>query len=249
MAALLALAAAAPYLLASRAQEPLALAPAPPVEVSPPPPRLAAPPAPAPAPAAPAATAEPAPIPQAAAAAVSEPAEPAIRWRESQAIGLPHDGRLVDGVRFPLEGPGWVTWDPALHRVPNRVNRLYGTDALVRVLLGVIGEYRLAHPQAPLVVVGDLSRRGGGEIDEHVSHENGLDVDVYYPRLDGRPRPPGTAAQIDVRLAQDLLDRFVAAGAQVVFVGRSTSLRGPAGVVVPYPGHDNHMHVRLPAGA
>jgi hypothetical protein len=40
----------------------------------------------------------------------------------------------------------------------------------------------------------------------------------------------------------------VASGVQVVFVGYSTRFRGPSGVVVPYPGHNNHMHVRL-AGA
>jgi murein endopeptidase len=27
-------------------------------------------------------------------------------------------------------------------------------------------------------------------MDEHVSHQNGLDVDVYYPRLDGALRAP-----------------------------------------------------------
>jgi murein endopeptidase len=82
--------------------------------------------------------------------------------------------------------------------------------------------------------------------DEHASHQNGLDVDVYFPRLDGALRAPRAPDQIDRALAQDLLDRFVAAGAQVVFVGHSTGLRGPAGVVVPYQGHENHMHVRFP---
>ena len=75
------------------------------------------------------------------------------------------------------------------------------------------------------------------------------DVDVYYPRRDGKLRPPRTVSQIDVRLARDLLDRFVAAGAQIVFVGWSAPLRGPARVVVPYPNHDNHMHVRIAAPA
>lgn len=170
---------------------------------------------------------------------------PVIRWRESRAIGLPYAGRLVDAVHLPAAGPGWVTWDPVLDRVPNRASRLYGTDALVRLVLGVIGEYRVGHPDAPPVVVGDLSRRRGGDIDEHVSHENGLDVDIYYPRLDGRARPPTRVAQIDFALAQDLLDRFLAAGVQVVFVGQHADLHGPSDRVVPYPEHDNHMHVRL----
>ena len=170
---------------------------------------------------------------------------PAIRWRESQAVGVPHAGRLVAGVKLPAEGPDWVTWDPVRHSVPNRANRLYGTDGLVRTLVAVLRDYHAAHPEVSRVLVGDLSLRGGGEIDEHVSHENGLDVDVYYPRRDGKLRPPATPAQVDRRHAQDLLDRFVAAGAQVVFVGHSSGLRGPRGVVIPYPNHENHMHVRF----
>jgi hypothetical protein len=173
---------------------------------------------------------------------------PTVRWKESHATGLPHAGTLVDGVRFPQEGPDWVTWDPVRDEVPNRANRLFGTDELVRITLDVIASYRLAHPNAPRVVVGDLSHRGGGEIDEHASHENGLDLDVYYPRKDGREIPPTAVSQVDVRLAQDLLDRFVAAGATVVFVGQSLVLDGQAGVVVPYPNHDNHLHVRIGAG-
>jgi hypothetical protein len=188
-------------------------------------------------------------VPEPAAAAAAEPAAdaPRIRWRTSYAVGVPHAGRLVDGVRLPVRGADWVTWDPVLERVPNRANRLVGTDALVRMVVDVIGAYRVAHPNAPKVVIGDLSRRSGGEIDEHVSHENGLDVDVYFPRRDGKLRPPRTVAQVDLRLAQDLLDRFVAAGAQMVFVGYSIPLHGRSGVVVRWPNHDNHMHVRISA--
>jgi murein endopeptidase len=110
----------------------------------------------------------------------------------------------------------------------------------------VIDAYRAANPDAPRVVVGDISFEGGGPMDEHVSHQNGLDVDIYYPRLDRTLRAPVATDEIDLRLAQDLLDRFVAAGAQMVFVGFSTGLRGPAGVVIPYPNHEYHMHVRFP---
>lgn len=52
--------------------------------------------------------------------------------------------------------------------------------------------------------------------------------------------------QVDLRLAQDLVDRYVAAGADKVFVGPSLDLEGPPGVVVPLANHDNHLHARLP---
>ena len=58
--------------------------------------------------------------------------------------------------------------------------------------------------------------------------------------------PAPTRRRSTSRLAQDLVDRFVAAGAEVVYVGPSLSLTGPPGVVVPLVNHDNHLHFRLP---
>ena len=57
----------------------------------------------------------------------------------------------------------------------------------------------------------------------------------------------GAIDQIDHRLAQDLVDRFVQAGAQVIFVGPSTHLHGPAGIIQVLLHHDDHLHIRLPA--
>ena len=44
------------------------------------------------------------------------------------------------------------------------------------------------------------------------------------------------------------MDRFLAAGAALIFVGPNTGLRGPPGRVEPLVQHDNHLHVRLPLG-
>lgn len=172
-----------------------------------------------------------------------------VEWHRATSVGLPYSGRLVDGTQLPVEGPDWVTWNPITDSVPNLPHRLYGSERTIRTILSVIGAYRAARADVPRVVVGDISFRGGGRMDEHVSHQNGLDVDVYYPRLDRHLSAPIATSQIDRDLAQDLLDRFVAAGAQTVFVGYSTGLRGPSGVVVPYANHENHMHLRFPPPA
>jgi hypothetical protein len=173
-------------------------------------------------------------------------AAPTIAWRHGVSSGLPWAGSLADGTQLPLEGPDWVTWNPVTDSSPNAPKRLYGTEHTIRTIVSVAAAYRKAHPDAPRVVVGDISREGGGPMDEHVSHQNGLDVDVYFPRLDHELRAPVAPGQIDSRLAQDLVDRFVAAGAQMIFVGFGTGLRGPSGVVIPYAGHDYHLHVRFP---
>ena len=186
-----------------------------------------------------------------AAAAPSPPPEASIRWRRSRALGRPNRGRLAGGVQLPAEGTHFVTVDPVGRRSPNPGWRRYGTDRLVRVLLRVAGEHTAAHPEAPRLVIGDLSRPRGGLFgpefggDGHRSHQNGLDADVYYPRRDGRETAPGRVGQVDRRLAQELVDRFVRAGAQYVFVGPRTGLRGPAKVVMVLANHDDHLHVRL----
>ena len=172
---------------------------------------------------------------------------PVIEWHHATSVGLPYAGSLVDGTELPVDGPDWVTWDPVTDSVPNEPNRLYGNEHTIRTVVSVLEAYRAANPGAPRVVVGDISFKGGGPMrDEHDSHQNGLDVDIYYPRRDGVLRAPVASDEIDLRLAQDLLERFVAAGAQMVFVGYSTGLQGPSGVVIPYANHEYHMHVRFP---
>ncbi|HET7517110.1 MAG TPA: penicillin-insensitive murein endopeptidase [Actinomycetes bacterium] len=181
----------------------------------------------------------------------SPPPEAAIRWRRSRALGRPDEGRLAGGVQLPAEGTHFVTVDPVRRASPSPGWRRWGTNRLVRVLLRVAREHAAAHPGAPRLVVGDLSRPKGGRFgpefggDGHRSHQNGLDVDVYYPRRDGEEKVPGKVGQVDRRLAQELVDRFVRAGAQYVFVGPRTRLRGPAKVVMVLGNHDDHLHVRL----
>ncbi len=179
------------------------------------------------------------------------PYQPVV-WRDSVALGQPTGGALLRGTVLPAQGLRFFTWDPDRKRSPSPIWRRYATDRLIRVLLRVAIEYARAHPGAARIGIGDLSRPRGGPFPAHprpgpghASHQNGLDADVYYPRRDRRELRARTVAQIDRRLAQDLVDRFVRAGAQAVFVGPRTGLTGPAGVVSPLRLHDDHLHVRL----
>ena len=175
-----------------------------------------------------------------------------VHWRKSVAVGLPYAGRLRRRVQLPAEGSTYFTWDPIWDTTPNRGWRRWGTDRLIRTTLRVARHYRRENPGAPRLAIGDLSRPHGGDFGPqygeigHASHQNGLDVDIYYPRRDGRESAPMRPNQVDLRLAQRLVDMFVEAGAQKVFVGPSLALHGPRRVVTPLIHHDNHIHVRLP---
>jgi murein endopeptidase len=177
--------------------------------------------------------------------------DPAIAWRDSRAIGKPYDGRLVDGVQLPAEGRDFWTYDWGLRSSPNRPWRRWGTDRLVRTLLDVLAEYRAANPAAPRVGIADLSRPHGGSFGKnfgglgHTSHQNGLDADILYPRRDGLERRPWSPAQVDQRLSQDLVDRFVDAGAVAMYTGPRLHLSGPRKIVVKLAHHDDHLHVRV----
>ncbi|HZB75073.1 MAG TPA: penicillin-insensitive murein endopeptidase [Solirubrobacteraceae bacterium] len=178
--------------------------------------------------------------------------DPPIDWRESRAVGRPFAGRLVRGVQLPAEGVDFWTYDWGTRSSPNRAWRRWGTDRLVRTLLTVLREFRAANPGSARVGVADLSREHGGPFGRnfgglgHSSHQNGLDVDILYPRRDRMELHPWTPRLIDRPLAQDLVDRFVEAGATHVFTGPRLGLRGPSGVVVALVNHDDHLHVRIP---
>jgi murein endopeptidase len=178
-------------------------------------------------------------------------AEKRVPARQSFALGEPWAGSLSNAVQLTREGPDHFSWDPVLKRSPNRPGRRWGTTRLVRTVLAVLAEHRLAHPEGPRIGVGDLSRPRGGDFGArfgglgHASHQNGLDADVYYPRRDRQELAPGRVAQIDRLLAQDLVDRFMRAGAVKIFVGPRTGLRGPRRIVRQLVHHDDHLHVRL----
>jgi murein endopeptidase len=188
----------------------------------------------------------PPPEPDAVAPETPQPDAP-----RSIAAGVPWHGRLEHGVLLPEAGTDFVTWDPVLHVSPNREWRRWGTDALIVLLDRVTREFRIAHPDVPPILIADLSRPQGGPFGPrygglgHGSHQNGLDADVMYPRRDRAPTAAVRPSQVDRALAQDIVDRFRAAGAVRLFVGPHLHLHGPRSVVVALVHHDDHVHVRI----
>lgn len=177
-----------------------------------------------------------------------------VVYHPSRAKGTPQHGRLIGGVQLPQQGADFFTWDSILGVSPNRPWRRWGTGRLIALTLRVASEYRLANPGAPRLGIEDISRPHGGDFGPrygglgHASHQNGLDIDIIYPRRDGQELAVTRVSQIDRVLAQDLVDRFEAAGAEYVFVGPHTRLDSSGPVVQKLVYHDDHMHVRIPRG-
>ena len=107
----------------------------------------------------------------------------------------------------------------------------------------------MTHPDEARLGVGDLSLPEGGLFAGpgvgHQSHQNGLDVDFRLPRTD-RVEGIANPANYDRKLTQALTDRLIAQGATLVLIGPNLDITGPPGVVVRWPNHDDHLHVRFP---
>jgi hypothetical protein len=61
-----------------------------------------------------------------------------------------------------------------------RPHLAFGTKKTIGLLEQVARKYRARTGGGPKVVVGDISRRGGGGLGGHLSHRTGHDVDVGY---------------------------------------------------------------------
>lgn len=116
-------------------------------------------------------------------ASVPSPLVPAPRLAS---VGAPSRGLLRRGVELPEYGPGfeWFRHQGRSH---------YGTPALVNAIAHAAAE-AWPGPEAPPLLVGDLSARYGGQIPGHRSHRSGRDADLlfFFTTPSGAPvRSPG----------------------------------------------------------
>jgi murein endopeptidase len=167
---------------------------------------------------------------------------PDCRDHPSRSIGSPGAGRLEHGVLFPATGPDHFAWSFREQQIGGSARTRWGHCRVVHAVLRGLAAYRGRNPGAPRVAVGDLSLRHGGEIDGHSTHENGRQIDLYFPRRDRRPQEPHTVAQVDLRLTGELVRAMLDAGAHKVLIGPHIRIRVASGVV-RWPNHDDHLHV------
>jgi penicillin-insensitive murein DD-endopeptidase len=181
----------------------------------------------------------------------------------TQVIGGAGGACLAGAVALPLEGPGYQAVDISRRRY-------FGHP----MLLGFIGDLgrTVAERQLGTMLVGDLAQARGGPMSfGHVSHQGGLDVDLWF-RLDvatlpraqregiaqpsvvhprtGRPDPARWSdrhAELVRRAALDprVSRIFVGAAIKRDLCERAWPDRTWLRTVRTWPGHDDHLHVRL----
>jgi len=86
------------------------------------------------------------------------------------------DTQLFASQQLPREPGLYYRWDPS---------RSWGQPALVETMRQVSQELAWILPNADPLLIGDVSRRGGGRIYGHTTHNVGIDVDVGLYTGDG----------------------------------------------------------------
>jgi hypothetical protein len=175
----------------------------------------------------------------------------------SEPRGKYSDGSLLGGVKAPASGAGYV-------RKPAGQESLYEghwatLDLLACVELVARDLSEGLDPEDSVeLYLGDLSLASGGEFEPHLTHQNGLEVEVRYPRLDGRDE------LFDIRREPELYDPLVTKNIFSAFMrlcrvdaifADVTMLSFPVGEgefanVINHPDRRTHFLVRLenPAG-
>lgn len=188
----------------------------------------------------------------------------------AQVIGGAGNGCLGGAQTLPETGPGYVS----IRRVRHRYFAHPDTLRLVEDLGRAVARRGLG-----LVMIGDLSQpRGGVMSSSHASHQNGLDVDVWFTLapdpgaarrlMDDRPDPVSMVQPVSLESSpawgerqrflvetvarNPSVDRiFVNAGIKRALCREVQGDRSWMRKVRPWWGHDAHFHVRLrcPAGS
>lgn len=103
-------------------------------------------------------------------------ATPALTFTAS--VGRPYQGRLINGVPFPTQFPGFNLRDQ---------ERAYATPEAIATVLDAVDAVRERYPDTCDLFIGDFSREGGGWLNMHRSHQNGRDVDLGMYAKGNRP--------------------------------------------------------------
>lgn len=92
------------------------------------------------------------------------------------AIGAPNDGHLENGIEMPKNDKLYMRRRPRL---------MYGSAYVVSNLQKAVAMFRQDLDFDGVLVLSDISKKGGGLLNPHKSHQQGRDIDIWLPTLRG----------------------------------------------------------------
>jgi murein endopeptidase len=96
----------------------------------------------------------------------------------SISVGKPNKGKLINPIQLPENKKLYTIRKP---------DEAFGSSHTLHNLQLAIAQWRQATGFAGPLLIGDISKKGGGRLKPHSSHQSGRDVDIRLPlkRADG----------------------------------------------------------------
>lgn len=179
-------------------------------------------------------------------------------------VGKPNKGKLVNGKQLPENDKLYTIRKP---------EEAFGSSHTLSHLQAALAEFRRATGYDRELVIGAISKKSGGRISPHSSHQSGRDVDIRMPAKKGvKSSEMDDPSDIDWNATWGLIRALVATGeVQYIFMSHSRQkylyeAAKKAGAkkdelerIIQYPhkaktnngivrhakGHDVHIHVRF----
>lgn len=181
-------------------------------------------------------------------------------------VGMPNKGKIVNPIALPE--------NKALYTI-RKPDESYGSSHTIHNLQLAIAQWRQATGYTGSLLIGAISKKGGGRLRPHSSHQSGRDVDIRLPleRADGSADDvsdinwDATWALILALVAtgeveyiflttdrqKHLLKAAKRAGASKDMIERILQYPETSGnkngIVRNQPGHTAHIHVRFSCAA
>jgi penicillin-insensitive murein endopeptidase len=176
----------------------------------------------------------------------------------SASVGAPNRGSLLNGVEVE-PSPFWSVVRP---------ERSWATAETAGSIARAVNVVQRRFPGTPTLYIGDISRKRGGYLRPHRSHQSGRDADIGYYYRDGAAwYRRATAENLDCERTWALIEALIEAGdVEYIFIDRSVQsllheyaedngedpawlsvvFGNPRTAIVRHAGgHRTHLHVRF----
>lgn len=147
-------------------------------------------------------------------------------------------------VMMPERGPGWIS------NAGSPDSQRWGVPTVIQALVRIAAEWQKRGNKLPLVY-GDISLRNGGPFSPHVSHRDGVDIDI---RAIGDAAGRVVYGQQNYNRAKtrEFIKLIINNGVHPVAVkdgkyqiGFQDPVLVNEGLSLNWPGHKDHLHVRF----
>jgi len=99
--------------------------------------------------------------------------------QQSTCYGTTAHGRLVNGVKLPIEGPNFVAYST----LAGLLGRTYMHSTARDIVLDAYRSLQKTHPRK-LFKYAETGSEEGGRFKPHKTHQNGLSIDFMVPVID-----------------------------------------------------------------